>query len=127
MKKVLYCIAALAFAAVACNKLETNPSPDGEDSVVNMIIETVSGSRGTFSKATIADADASFAWTVGDHIAVHVSDGATAKYVFTSDDGGSGASEAAGTASFTVAYPEGYTRDAFAVYPSTLVAADAEN
>lgn len=129
MKKTLLYIPALALLAVACQKIENNPSKDGDEpaSAEKMIVETVSGSRGMSTKATISDSDASFAWTAGDHIAVHVSNGESHKYVFTSDSGASGASTAEASASFTLVYPEGYSRDAFAVFPSTIVAADAAN
>ena len=88
-----------------------------------MITEIISGQRGSATKATISNDDApAFAWTMGDNIAVHVSNG---KYVFTSGDGG--ASTNAATANFTVVYPEGTSRDAFAVYPSTIVSETAGN
>ena len=90
-----------------------------------MITEVISGSHGVFTKATIADTDASFKWSAGDNLAVHVSNGDNHKYVFTSGEGG--ASEAAATADFAVSYEVGYSRDAFAVYPSTIVAANAAN
>lgn len=132
MKKIFYCIAMLAFVAVACNKVEINPSQGGDElSPVEkkMITEIVSGNRGSSTKATIAD-DASFAWTAGDNIAVHVSNGTSGKYVFTSDTGASGANvddTDPSTASFTVVYEDEYSRDAFAIYPCSIVAADAPN
>ena len=122
MKKIFLYFMVLA-AALSCNKLpEDNGDPASE---AGMITEVISGSRGTSTKVTIADSDASFAWTVGDNIAVHVSNGTSHKYVFTSGEGG--ASEAAATADFTISYDEGYTRDAFAVYPSTIVSETASN
>lgn len=126
MKKILFYAASLVAVATACNKINSEPVGDVSEpaSGVKMIIETVTARQGTSTKATISDTDASFAWTAGDNIAVHVSNG---KYVYTSDEGASGASEAAAKASFTVAYPEGTSRDAFAVYPSTIVAKDAAN
>ncbi len=90
-----------------------------------MITETISGIYCPATKATIADTDASFKWSVGDNIAVHVSNGDSHKYVFTSGEGG--ASQAAASASFSVTYDSGYSRDAFAVYPSTIVTANASN
>ena len=125
MKKIFLYAAALASVAVACQRIETDtqileePTPE-----VEMITETVSGSRGSATKVTIANADGAFAWTAGDNIAVHISNG---KYVYTSDAGASGASTAAASASFTVAYEAGNSRDAFAVYPSTIVDKDAAN
>lgn len=134
MKKIYVYFAMLASIVVACDKAEENiPQNNQEpDSEVKMIVETISGSYGSTTRATIADADASFAWTAGDNIAVHVSNSTTGKYVFTSDsaNGASGAdvdNTDASKASFTIVYPEGYSRDAFAVYPSTIVSATAEN
>ena len=129
MKKFFH-IAALAMMAVACNIAELDPAQGGEEPapVAKMIVETVSGTRETSTKATIAN-DGSFAWSKDDNIAVHVSNGSSHLYVFTSDSehGASGASVAAHSASFTVAYEEGYSRDAFAVYPSNIVSANAAN
>lgn len=122
MKKIFLSIAVLATLAVACNTVENNITPNEPEAGVGMITETVSGSSAA-TKATI-DASAKFAWTVGDNIAVHISNG---KYVYTSDDGASGASAAANSASFTVAYPDGYARDAFALFPSTIVDKSAAN
>ena len=106
-------------AVVACD-----PAKLERDSF-SMITETISGIYCPATKATIADTDASFKWSVGDNIAVHVSNGDSHKYVFTSGEGG--ASQAAASASFSVTYDSGYSRDAFAVYPSTIVAANASN
>ena len=115
--------------AAACNKVELNPAEGVEESTpaANMIVETISATTEMSTKATIANSDGAFAWTAGEHIAVHVSNGGTHKYVLTSDTGGSGASDAAGTASFTIAYESGFSRDAFAVYPSTIVDGGADN
>lgn len=106
-------------AVVACD-----PAKLERDSF-SMITETISGIYCPATKATIADTDASFKWSVGDNIAVHVSNGDSHKYVFTSGEGG--ASQAAASASFSVTYDSGYSRDAFAVYPSTIVSANAAN
>ena len=125
MKSLFFYIPALALLAVACQKVDIAPSQDRNEpasTAAEMISETVSGSRAASTKATIADADASFAWTVGDKVAVHV-DGATPQYVVTSG----GADAAAASAKFTVEYETGYARDAFAVYPSNIVAATAAN
>ena len=124
MKKIFLYISVLA-AAVACNKAVIDNDPSGVDPVtgIKMITEIISGQRGSATKATISnDVAPAFAWTMGDNIAVHVSNG---KYVFTSGDGG--ASTNAATANFTVVYPEGTSRDAFAVYPSTIVSETAGN
>jgi|GEM_PF-3796029 len=125
MKKLFLCIPALAIFAIACQKVENTPSREKTEpapTTAEMIIETVSGTRGSATKATIADADASFAWTLEDKVAVHIY-GATPQYVVTS----AGADAAAASAKFTVEYETGYARDAFAVYPSTIVAAEAAN
>lgn len=106
-------------AVVACD-----PAKLERDSF-SMITETISGIYCPATKATIADTDASFKWSVGDNIAVHVSNGDSHKYVFTSGEGG--ASTAASSASFIVTYESGFSRDAFAVYPSTIVSANAAN
>ena len=129
MKKIFFYVALFVAVSTACSKTEIEPAQTGEepDVEVKMITETVTGGKGTSTKATIANADASFKWSIGDNIAVHVSNGVTNKYVFTSDDGACGASAAAASASFTVVYPEGYSRDAFAVFPSTIVSETAAN
>ena len=118
MKKIFLYFVTLA-AAVACYPVEV------ESDLSTMITETISGTYGPSTKATISDADASFKWSVGDNIAVHVSNGDSHMYVFTSDQGGAGASDAAVEAAFTVSYEPGYSRDAFAVYPDTIVARNA--
>ena len=128
MKKIFIYTAILAIVATACSKLENEPVQEGKDpNEVKMITEKVSGNVEPSSKATIADADAAFSWTTGDDIAVHVSNGETSKFVFTSDAGAQGASTTGASASFTVVYEEGYSRDAFAVYPSTIVTAESYN
>ena len=130
MKKLFLYFPALILLAVSCEKEENLPTLEENEPVsqVEMVTETVSGGRGTSTKALISDADASFSWTEGDNVAVHISNG---KYVYTSDEGASGATITdivhTDDASFTVVYEAGYERDAFAVYPSTLVARDAEN
>ena len=130
MKKLIFFISALILFAVSCEKEENSPSQTENEPVseVKMITEVVSGGRGESTKATISNTDASFAWTAGDNVAVHISNG---KYVYTSDDGASGATPKASPdndkASFTVVYPDGYSRDAFALYPSTIVDKNATN
>ena len=128
----------LATVAAACTKDESDFSQDGNGMLptdtpeVKMITETISGRSGssTITRATIADADGAFSWTAEDHIAVHVSKDSNHEYVFTSEDGGSGATvdaDDSSKATFTVAYQMGYTRDAFAIYPSTIVSKNAAN
>lgn len=125
MKKLVLCISTLALLAIACQKLENNVPLNGDEMApaVKMITETISGSRGVETKATIADADASFKWSIDDNVAVHVSNGSSHKYVVTTK----GASKAAASASFTVEYEDGYSRDAYAIYPSYIVAPTAAN
>lgn len=123
MKKLTLFILAMIVFFVSCEKEGNIPSQTGNEPApeVKMITETVSGGRAA-TKATI-DANAQFAWTAGDNVAVHVSRGDSHQYVVTS----SGASVSAASAKFSVEYEEGYSRDAFALYPSTIVAADAAN
>ena len=129
MKKTFIYLAFLV-AAVACSTEEWDSAflLNGEKpaSEGNMITEIVSGQHGSSTKATISNDDApAFAWTKGDNIAVHVSKGDSHLYVFTS--GAGGASVAAATADFAVSYEEGYSRDAFAVFPSSIVNESAAN
>ena len=119
MKKIFLYIPAVILLAVSCEKEVINLSENGNKSAsgVKMITEIVSGSRGEDTKATIGNTTPTFAWTVGDNVAVHVSKGSSHKYVVTS----SGASAAAASATFEVTYEDGYSRDAYAVYPSYIV------
>lgn len=123
MKKSYLLFIAVGLCCLdACNKeVEITEIPESPESV-KMITETINANLGADTKVTIADGGA-FAWTAGENIAVHVSNGDSHKYVVTT----SGASAAAASASFTVSYEEGYSRDAFAVYPSTIVDTDAAN
>lgn len=129
MKKLFLYFPALILLAVSCEKEDNLPVLEENEPVsqVEMVTETVSGGRAG-TKVIISDADASFAWTADDDVAVHISNG---KYVYTSDEGAHGATITdvihSENATFTVVYEAGYERDAFAVYPSTLVARDAEN
>ena len=125
MKKYFFYLSTLALLAAACNKIDNNSTPIEEEPApaVQMITETVSGSRGVETKATISNTGASFKWNEGDNVAVHVSKDGTHKYVTTTK----GADAAAASANFEVTYEEGYSRDAFAVYPSTIVAENAAN
>ena len=118
MKKIFLYLVVMS-AVVACD-----PAKLERDSF-SMITETISGIYCPATKATIADRDASFKWSVGDNIAVHVSNGDSHIYVSTYGEGG--ASTAASSASFLVTYDSGYSRDAFAVFPSSIVSATATN
>ena len=121
MKKIFIYTALFAAIAIACDKADNEPIQKGvePDSDIVMITEKVSAKVDPSSKADIA-ADASFTWSVGDQLAVHISDGIY--YTTTPLASGGGKS-----AEFTVSYPDGHSRDAFAVYPATIVAADAAN
>ena len=125
MKKLFLYIPVMILLAVSCEKEDMLPSLEGNEpaSQVEMVTETISGSLGIATKSTISDVDASFAWTEGDNVAVHISNG---NYSFTTDGAEIDAVESS-KASFTVAYEAGYSRNAFAVYPSTIVAKDALN
>ena len=124
MKKNIFYMAALAVIAAACSNedsLVTNPANNGAGDV-KMITETITATDGDANDATRAavDADAKFTWSTGDLVAVHVSDG---KY-YTTEALAAGGSK---SATFTVNYPDGQTRDAFAVFPASIVATDATN
>jgi hypothetical protein len=130
MKKIYLYFSMLAAIAAGCDKAETDSPQNSIESApdVKMVTETIYGTTSsTSTRVTIADSNGDFSWTQGDHIAVHVSKDNSHKYVLTSDEGGSGASATAATASFTVAYDFGYARDAFAVFPSTIVNESATN
>ena len=122
MKKNIFYMAALAVIAAACSNedsLVTNPANNGAGDV-KMITETISATNGDDATRAAVDADAKFTWTAGDQIAVHVSDG---KY-YTTEALAAGGSKCA---EFTVNYPDGESRDAFAVYPASIVSATAAN
>ena len=122
MKQNIFYMAALAVIAAACTNedaLVTNPANNGA-SDVKMITETISATNGDDATRADVDANAKFTWSTGDQIAVHVSDG---KY-YTTEALAAGGDK---SATFSVTYPDGQARDAFAVYPASLVAADAAN
>ena len=127
MKEKLIYMTALAMLASACSN-EDNPFLPGDENngtgEVKMITETITATNGDANGTTRADVDAnaSFTWSKDDQIAVHVSDG---KYYTTEalseDEGGNK------SADFTVSYPEGEERDAFAVYPASIVTESTAN
>ena len=121
MKKIFIYTALFAALAIACDKTDNEPIQKGiePDSDLVMITEKVSANVNPSSKANV-DADAKFTWLANDQIAVHVNDG---NYYTANLTSGAGTNN--GT--FTVSYPDGQSRDAFAIYPSSIVAADAEN
>lgn len=126
MKKNYLYMAALSLLAAACSS-EDDSMLSGNKLApeAKMITETITASNGDnspVSRAYIADEDAAFTWGASDLIAVHVSDGQyyTTEALAEGEDGST-------TAAFTISYPEGESRDAFAVFPASIVAADAEN
>ena len=120
MKNAFIYMAVLAIAATACSKEFDGNSTSAKE--VQMITEVITAQNGDGSDPTRAavDADAKFYWTSGDRIAVHVSDGT---YYITDALVSGGAN----SATFSVTYPDGQERDAFAVFPASIVAADAAN
>ena len=121
MKKNMIYMAALAMMTAACSNDDDTILTGGETGW-KMITETITATDGDGSGSTRAavDANAAFTWTAGDQVAVHVSDG---KYYTTTalTTGGSN------TADFTVTYPDGQSRNVFAVFPANIVAATAAN
>ncbi|MBQ7182313.1 MAG: hypothetical protein IJR87_13615 [Bacteroidaceae bacterium] len=118
MKKNIMYMAALAMLTAACSNEDDTILPGGENNGagdVKMITETVMATDGDGSGATRAavDASAAFTWSAGDEIAVHVSDGA----YYTTTALAAGGSN---TAEFTVTYPDGQSRDAFAIFPAAV-------
>ena len=111
--------------AAACSNEDNMIVDSPEDNVtgdVKMITETITATNSDSKSTTRADVNdmAKFTWSESDKIAVHVSDG---KYYTAELTSGEGTNEA----EFTVEYPEGKERDAFAVYPASIVAAEATN
>ena len=127
MKKNIIYMAALAVLTAACSNEDDNILPGsetGSTDEVRMITETITATNGdaagSASTRAAVGADAKFTWSAGDQVAVHVSDG---KYYTTTAlaEGGSNSAE------FSVSYPEGASRDAFAVFPSSIVILNAAN
>ena len=122
MKKIFAYSFAAVFAvfAVSCQSENLDPQTvtDEQNQPVQLITETITATvdEGN-TKATVATSDGTFNWTGGtDKIAVHTTSG----YV------NSGAASATGnSASFSVTYSG--SRDAFAVYPYTLVYDEAND
>ena len=120
MKKNFFYIAALAVITAACtnDSLVTVPVNNGTDEG-KMITETITATNGDApTRAAIADADGAFTWSAGDQVAVHASDGEYHTATLTSGEG-------TNDAKFTVTYSG--TRDAFAVFPASIVSASAAN
>ena len=126
-KNYLYLVAIAMLAAACSNENDTIQNGSKPAPEVNMITETITASNGDNSSATRADIDntsaAAFTWSTDDHIAIHVN----GKYYTTEDLIDENLSDGNAEASFTVSYPEGGIRNAFAVFPASIVAADATN
>ncbi|MBQ4389972.1 MAG: hypothetical protein II824_08405 [Bacteroidales bacterium] len=118
--KFLYIAAAsmAVLAAGACQKesrTEEVPVTATEEVIANPVVIRAALDADE-TKATVSSAG-NFAWTAStDRVAYHTTDG----YVVSS-----GASETGASTEFTV--DGNKTRDAFAIFPSTIVAADATN
>lgn len=121
MKKTLSIIALLAIAAPGCNKLDIVPDDGVSVSADGMITEIIIATEGEDrTKASIRDDTAAFTWDAGDKVAVHASNG---EYYVTDELGSGGTA----TSTFSVRYPEGCVRDAFAIFPSSIVSATEVN
>ena len=126
MKKNIIYLAALAMLTVACSNEDDTILPGsetGSTDEVKMITETITATNGdaagsASTRAEVAD-NAMFTWSANDHVAAHLSTGE-----YTVGNTGSGGSN---SAEFSVSYPEGASRDAFAVFPSTIVIRNAAN
>ena len=129
MKKNIIYIAALALMGTACNNedaLVTVPANNNVTGDVKMITETISATNGDASGTTrvaIGNGNNEFSWSAGDQIAVHVSDGGSNNSYCTAT---LASGENTNSASFSVTYPDGSSRDAFAIFPASIVAAAAE-
>lgn len=120
MKKRLYLFFAVALACLATACVEDIQNETTTDEGSKMVTEKIMAVNGDSNTKAAVDADAKFTWSAGDQIAVHVSDG---KYYTTNALAAGGSN----TASFSVTYPEGKTRDAFAIFPASIVSEDAAN
>lgn len=121
MKKNYLWIAAALFAGIltlACNK-EQDPAEEvnPEQKEVEMVTETISARLGEGdTKVQIAEETPTFTWSTGDRVAVRTNEGWFLSNALT---------EAGASATFTVTYSG--TREAFAIFPSSLVFEDAEH
>ena len=119
MKKNLIYLATLAVLSAACDNEDNSIKENGIFGEARMVTETITANYddANNTRAAIGD-DGAFTWSSGDRIAVHASDG---KY-YTSQELTSGGNK---SASFTVTY--GGSRDAYAVFPASIVSVDASN
>ena len=121
MKKTLSIIALLAIAAPGCNRLEIVPDDGASVSADGMITEIIIATEGEDrTKASIREDNGGFTWDAGDKVAMHASNG---EYYVTDELGSGGTA----TSTFSVRYPEGSVRDAFAIFPSSIVSATEVN
>lgn len=120
MKKTYLWKAIVLFAgvlAIGCNK-EQDPAEETnqEQKEVELVTETIKAVADEGStKAQIAEETPTFTWSTGDRVAVRTNEGWFLSNALT---------EAGASATFTVTYSG--TREAFAIFPSSLVFEDAE-
>lgn len=129
MKKAIVYILSAAMLLAACVDNLQNEIDQPEESIGALITETITArvNEGD-TKATIDDSYGFFSWVSSDRVAVHTT---TDGYVVPTADPviattGTG-SETVSTATFTISYSASGSRDAFAIYPSSIVAANATN
>ena len=121
MKKTLSIIALLAIAAPGCNRLDIVPDDGASVSADGMVTEIIIATEGEDrTKASIREDNGGFTWDAGDKVAMHASNG---EYYVTDELGSGGTA----TSTFSVRYPEGSVRDAFAIFPSSIVSATEVN
>ena len=124
MRRNLLYLTVFAVLAMACSSDDhVIDSPETPSNEPHMITETITATYGDANNGTRADingTNGAFTWSTNDQIAVHVSDG---KYYNSSALASGGSS----TATFSVSYPGVYSRDAFAVYPASIVSTSAAN
>lgn len=118
MKKTYLWKAIVLFAgvlAIGCNK-EQDPAEESnhEQKEVELVTETISAVADEGStKVQIAESGAAFSWSEADKVAVHATDG------WYLSEGLSDSFKGKTSATFTVTYSG--DRDAFAIFPYTLV------
>jgi hypothetical protein len=121
-KNILMLMAAGLFCLAACNDILEVPEitqPEEPASSGKMITETITAKVDFGGTKAGIGADGTFSWTQGDLVAIHVyneNSSPAYKYVVSS-----GASAFGDSASFAVSYEAPYARNAFAVYPSSIV------
>lgn len=149
MKKFYFCIAALAIAAIGCNKVEEETStttPAEQPQKENVVYLSANLPEFVDSKATISDAGA-FAWEDGDVISVlckraednqfwyvdftyDASEGKFARDMATAcafKSGSSGIEQVNGTFTVATATEMASQTEPFAIYPAQMVATSNVN